>query len=93
ANSSMYDGITSFAEACILAFNQTRKNKIVVSKGLHYQALQVLKTYVKTREEFEVVEVDLDGTITDLEKLENAIDNDTAAVAVQYPNFYGSIED
>ena len=76
ANSSMYDGITSFAEACILAFNQTRKNKIVVSKGLHYQALQVLKTYVKTREEFEVVEVDLDGTITDLEKLENAIGAD-----------------
>jgi hypothetical protein len=35
---------------------------------LYYQALQVLKTYVKTREEFEVVEVDLDGTITDLEK-------------------------
>jgi len=49
ANSSMYDGITSFAEACILAFNQTRKNKIVVSKALHYQALQVLHTYVKTR--------------------------------------------
>jgi len=93
ANSSMYDGMTSFAEACILAFNQTRKNKIVVSKGMHYQALQVLHTYVKTREEFEVVEVDLDGTITDLEKLENAIDDDTAAVAVQYPNFYGSIED
>lgn len=93
ANSSMYDGITSFAEACILAFNQTRKNKIVVSKGLHYQALQVLNTYVKIREEFEVVEVDLDGTITDLEKLEAAVDDDTAAVAVQYPNFYGSIED
>ncbi len=93
ANSSMYDGITSFAEACILAFNQTRKNKIVVSKALHYQALQVLHTYVKTRDEFEVVEVDLDGTITDLDKLEKAIDDDTAAVAVQYPNFYGSIED
>ena len=93
ANSSMYDGMTSFAEACILAFNQTRKNKIVVSKGMHYQALQVLKTYVKTREEFEIVEVDLDGTITDLDKLEKAIDDDTAAVAVQYPNFYGSIED
>ena len=93
ANSSMYDGITSFAEACILAFNHTKKNKIVVSKGLHYQALQVLKTYIKVRKEFEIVEVDLNGTITDLEKLEQAIDDDTAAVAVQYPNFYGSIED
>ncbi|HDA2177180.1 TPA: aminomethyl-transferring glycine dehydrogenase subunit GcvPA [Staphylococcus aureus] len=93
ANSSMYDGMTSFAEACILAFSQTKKNKIVVSKGLHYQALQVLHTYVKTRKEFEVVEIDLDGTVTDLKKLEAAVDDETAAVAVQYPNFYGSIED
>ncbi|CDR60776.1 aminomethyl-transferring glycine dehydrogenase subunit GcvPA [Staphylococcus schweitzeri] len=93
ANSSMYDGMTSFAEACILAFSQTKKNKIVVSKGLHYQALQVLHTYAKTRKEFEIVEIDLDGTVTDLIKLEQAVDDDTAAVAVQYPNFYGSIED
>ncbi|HDJ2953260.1 TPA: aminomethyl-transferring glycine dehydrogenase subunit GcvPA [Staphylococcus aureus] len=93
ANSSMYDGMTSFTEACILAFSQTKKNKIVVSKGLHYQALQVLHTYAKTRKEFEVVEIDLDGTVTDLKKLEAAVDDETAAVAVQYPNFYGSIED
>ncbi|HHA6650064.1 TPA: aminomethyl-transferring glycine dehydrogenase subunit GcvPA [Staphylococcus aureus] len=93
ANSSMYDGMTSFAEACILAFSQTKKNKIVVSKGLHYQALQVLHTYAKTRKEFEVVEIDLNGTVTDLKKLEAAVDDETAAVAVQYPNFYGSIED
>ncbi|HDJ1271672.1 TPA: aminomethyl-transferring glycine dehydrogenase subunit GcvPA [Staphylococcus aureus] len=93
ANSSMYDGMTSFAEACILAFSQTKKNKIVVSKGLHYQALQVLHTYAKTRKELEVVEIDLDGTVTDLKKLEAAVDDETAAVAVQYPNFYGSIED
>lgn len=93
ANSSMYDGMTSFAEACILAFSQTKKNKIVVSKGLHYQALQVLHTYAKTRKEFEVVEIDLDGTVTDLKKLEAAVDDETAAVVVQYPNFYGSIED
>ena len=31
---------------------------------MHYQALQVLKTYVKTRESFEIIEVDLDGTIS-----------------------------
>ena len=93
ANSSMYDGMTSFAEACILAINNKKKNKIVVSSGLHYQALQILHTYAKTRDEFEIIEVDLKGTITDLEKLEQLIDDNTAAVAVQYPNFYGSIED
>ncbi|EIA5099056.1 aminomethyl-transferring glycine dehydrogenase subunit GcvPA [Staphylococcus pseudintermedius] len=93
ANSSMYDGMTSFAEACLLAWGNTKKNKIVVSKGLHYQALQLLNTYSKIREQYEVVTVDLDGTVTDLKKLEAAIDDETAAVAVQYPNFYGSIED
>lgn len=93
ANSSMYDGMTSFAEACLLAWGNTKKNKIVVSKGLHYQALQVLNTYSKIREQYEVVTVDLDGTVTDLKKLEAAIDDETAAVAAQYPNFYGSIED
>ncbi|BBH73974.1 aminomethyl-transferring glycine dehydrogenase subunit GcvPA [Staphylococcus pseudintermedius] len=93
ANSSMYDGMTSFAEACLLAWGNTKKNKIVVSKGLHYQALQVLNTYSKIREQYEVVTVDLDGTVTDLKKLEAAIDDETAAVAIQYPNFYGSIED
>ncbi|WP_330988649.1 aminomethyl-transferring glycine dehydrogenase subunit GcvPA [Staphylococcus pseudintermedius] len=93
ANSSMYDGMTSFAEACLLAWGNTKKNKIVVSKGLHYQALKVLNTYSKIREQYEVVTVDLDGTVTDLKKLEAAIDDETAAVAVQYPNFYGSIED
>ncbi|MBF9281754.1 MAG: aminomethyl-transferring glycine dehydrogenase subunit GcvPA, partial [Staphylococcus lugdunensis] len=55
--------------------------------------LQILHTYAKTRDEFEIIEVDLKGTITDLEKLEQLIDDNTAAVAVQYPNFYGSIED
>ncbi|EIE3619864.1 aminomethyl-transferring glycine dehydrogenase subunit GcvPA [Staphylococcus pseudintermedius] len=93
ANSSMYDGMTSFAEACLLAWGNTKKNKIVVSKGLHYQALQLLNTYSKIREQYEVVTVDLDGTVTDLKKLEAAIDDETVAVAVQYPNFYGSIED
>ena len=41
---------------------------------------------MKVRKDFEVVEVDLDGTVTDLDKLEAAIDDNTAAVAVQYPN-------
>ena len=81
-----------FFEACILAFNHTKKNKIVVSKGLHYQALQVLKTYVKVRE-FEIVEVDLDGTITDLEKLEQVVDDETLCSSSSISNFYGSVED
>ncbi|AKG74020.1 aminomethyl-transferring glycine dehydrogenase subunit GcvPA [Salinicoccus halodurans] len=92
ANSSMYDGPTAFAEAATMAAGKTRKKKVVVSKGVHYQAVEVLKTYCKAQN-IEVVEVGLDGSYTDLEKLDAASDEDTAAVMVQYPNFLGSVED
>lgn len=92
ANSSMYDGPTAFAEAATMAAGKTRKKKVVVSKGVHYQAIEVLKSYCKAQD-IEVVEVELDGSYTDLEKLDAASDEDTAAVMVQYPNFLGSVED
>ena len=91
ANSSMYDGPTAFAEAATMAAGKTRKKKVVVSKGVHYQAIEVLRTYCKAQS-IEVVEVELDGSYTDLTKLDEAADEDTAAVMVQYPNFLGSVE-
>lgn len=91
ANSSMYDGPTAFAEAATMAAGKTRKKKVVVSKGVHYQAIEVLRTYCKAQG-IEVVEVELDGSYTDLTKLDEAADEDTAAVMVQYPNFLGSVE-
>ncbi len=60
ANSSMYDGPTAFAEAATMAAGQTRKKKVIVSKGVHYQAIEVLKSYCKAQG-IEVVEVELDG--------------------------------
>ncbi|WP_411844329.1 aminomethyl-transferring glycine dehydrogenase subunit GcvPA [Salinicoccus sp. HZC-1] len=92
ANSSMYDGPTAFAEAATMSAGKTGKKKVVVSKGVHYQAIEVLKTYCKAQG-IEVVEVELNGSYTDLEKLDAASDEDTAAVMVQYPNFLGSVED
>jgi len=92
ANSSMYDGPTAFAEAATMAAGKTRKKKVVVSKGVHYQAVEVLRTYCKAQD-IEVVEVELDGSYTDLARLDEAADEDTAAVMVQYPNFLGSVED
>src|SRR5699024_1178275 len=61
ANSSMYDGPTAFAEAATMAAGKTRKKKVVVSKGVHYQAIEVLRTYCKAQG-IEVVEVELDGS-------------------------------
>lgn len=92
ANSSMYDGGTSFAEAAMLACGSTRQKKIVVSKAVNNESRDVLKTYAKGQN-LEVVEVDLKDTVTDLDLLKEAVDEQTACVMVQYPNFFGSIED
>lgn len=92
ANSSMYDGGTSFAEAAMLACGHTRNKKIIVSKAVNDQSRAVLQTYAKGQH-LEVVEIDVKDTVTDLDALKAAIDEDTACVMVQYPNFFGSVEE
>ena len=92
-NSGMYDGFNAIAEAANLAIGKVRKaNKILVSKAVHPQGIEVLHTYSEGKE-YHVEEVALDNDITDLADLEAKLDDETAAVIVQYPNFFGSIED
>lgn len=91
ANSSMYDGQTALAEAALLSVNVSRKTKILVSEGVHPEARQVLATYAKGQN-LEVIEVGLKDGLTDQAQLESLVDEDTACVIVQYPNFYGQIE-
>ncbi|MEC0384172.1 aminomethyl-transferring glycine dehydrogenase subunit GcvPA [Bacillus velezensis] len=91
ANSSMYDGGTALAEAAMLASGHTKKKKIVISAAVHPESRDVLKTYAKGQY-IEVVEVPAKNNVTDLEALEHAVCDETAAVIVQYPNFFGQIE-
>ncbi|MDQ6600012.1 aminomethyl-transferring glycine dehydrogenase subunit GcvPA [Bacillus salipaludis] len=92
ANSSMYDGFTSLAEAASLAVASTRRSKVVISKAVHPESRAILNTVAKGQE-YSVEEVSLDTDVTDLEQLKAQVDKGTAAVIVQYPNFFGSIED
>ena len=92
ANSSMYDGATSLAEAAAMAAGSTRRNKIIVAHAVHPESREVLRTSVKGHN-LELVEVGTKNGVTDLEALKNAVDDQTAAVIVQYPNFFGLIED
>lgn len=93
ANSSMYDGATALAEAASLAVAASKKrNKVLISQAVHPEARQILKTVAKGQH-YKVEEVELAGEITDLEKLASRLDEQTAAVIIQYPNFFGSIED
>lgn len=92
-NSGMYDGFNALAEAANLAIGKVRKsNKILVSKGVHPQGVENLKTY-SFGKEYAVEEIELAGDSTNIEDLKEKLDAETAAVVVQYPNFFGSIED
>ncbi|WP_430482270.1 aminomethyl-transferring glycine dehydrogenase subunit GcvPA [Rossellomorea marisflavi] len=92
ANSSMYDGGTSLAEAAMLSAGQTRRKKVLVSAAVHPESKDVLRSYAKGQY-IDVVEIPHKDGVTDLEGLEHLIGDDVAAVIVQYPNFFGRIED
>jgi glycine dehydrogenase subunit 1 len=92
ANASMYDGSTALAEAALLAVRLKERNKIVCSRAIHPEYRQVLKTYLMCFHA-EIVEIDTPEGITPIEELKKLIDDKTAAVLIQNPNFFGCIED
>lgn len=91
ANSSMYDGGTALAEAAMLSTGQTKRKKVLISGAVHPESKEVVKTYAKGQY-IEVVEVPHKDGVTDLEALEELMNDEVAAVIVQYPNFFGRIE-
>jgi glycine cleavage system P protein (glycine dehydrogenase) subunit 1 len=92
ANASLYEGPSSVASAAYLAIGATGRRRLVVSRGLHPHSRETLVTYARGFGA-EVVEVGLDGGLTDARELEAALDGDTAALFVQNPNFLGAVED
>ncbi len=92
SNASMYDGASATAEAVLLATRATNREKVVVSAALHPEYRKVLATYLaSTGDEIVTVPYGPDGR-TDLEALDAAVDDRTAAVVVGYPNFFGVID-
>ncbi|WP_181152990.1 aminomethyl-transferring glycine dehydrogenase subunit GcvPA [Paenibacillus sp. AR247] len=92
ANASMYDGATALAEAGSLASAATKRKQLLVSSTVHPEARQVVRTYAKGLG-LEVVEVPSANGVTNLAELAEAVSDQTAAVLVQSPNFFGAIED
>ncbi|MFA9559411.1 aminomethyl-transferring glycine dehydrogenase subunit GcvPA [Evansella sp. AB-rgal1] len=92
ANSSMYDGPTALAEAAMMSAGHTKKKTILVSKTVHPESRAVLKSNAKGQN-LTVVEIDEKDGVTDLDHLSEQYGDDTACVVVQYPNFFGNIED
>lgn len=89
ANASMYDGSTATAEAVLMAKRLTRRDNIIVSGGLHPHYRDVVRTYLGDGPDLTCLEASPEGQgdIVDL------IDENTAAIVVQTPDFYGHLRD
>ena len=93
ANASMYDGSTAMAEAVLMAERVTKRTKVVASAAIHPQYLEVAHTYVQHAGiELQQALYCTDTGATLPESL-TALDEGTAAIVVQSPNFFGCIED
>jgi glycine dehydrogenase subunit 1 len=93
ANASLYEGPSSVASAAYLALGARKgRRRLVVSRGLHPHSRQTLETYSRGFGA-EVAEVGLSDGLTSAEELAAALDDQTAAVFVQNPNFLGAIEE
>ncbi len=91
SNASLYDGASAAAEAVLMAMRATRRSRVVVSGALHPHYREVVRTYLSGLEA-EWVEAGRaeDGRTQDLAALLN---DETACVLLQQPNFLGAVED
>ncbi len=94
ANASMYDGSTGAAESVLMACRVTGRQGAVVARTVHPEYREVMATVTK-HQEIPITEVGYVAETgrVDLAALDNAITSETAAVLIQSPNFFGTIED
>ena len=92
SNASHYDGATALAEAALLALNVAagKRSKIVLSPGVHPQYRSVVKTYLRGAHTATVLGDE--DSAAGLERLKGLLDEDTAALIIQNPNFFGQCE-
>jgi glycine dehydrogenase subunit 1 len=92
SNASLYDGGTACAEAAMMALRVTGRNRIIVDGCVNPFSRQVLKTYLFNLD-VEIIEIaPLNGELNRAE-LCAVLDETVAAVLVQNPNFFGTIDD
>ncbi len=93
ANASMYDGSTGAAEGLMMAVRVTGRHKSVIATSVHPEYREVITTYARHQGmPLATVSYAKNGRV-DLEALDKAVDNETAGVLIQSPNFFGVIED
>ena len=95
ANASMYDGASGAAEAVLMARRIKRRPHIVLSSALHPEYTETIRTYVRGLDDegmLSLAPIAADGR-TDWQAAKELMSDQTAAMLVGYPNFFGCVED
>lgn len=90
SNASVYDGSTALAEAVMMCTGGKR-NKVLVSEGVHPQHMEVLETWCRFCG-VELATIPLTDHKTPVDTLESLLDEETGAVVLQNPNYFGTLE-
>lgn len=92
SNASLYDGGSATVEAVLLCMSVTKRSKVVTTASVHPEYRQIIETYF-AHLDAELVTVGSPDGIVSIEELEATVDDNTACVLLQQPNFFGCIED
>ncbi len=92
SNSSLYDGGSAVAEAVLMAMSVNRRpGRVLIAASVHPDYRQILATYLANLD-VELVVLQTPGGTLDPETLRTAIDDRTACLLLQQPNFFGCVE-
>jgi len=93
ANASVYDGASAVAEGVLMAQRLKGGKKCLLARTVHPEARFVTRTYTRPSAlELREIPYRAEGS-TDLDALRDLIDEETSAVVLQQPNFFGCLED
>jgi glycine dehydrogenase subunit 1 len=92
SNASLYDGGTALYEAIMMAVRLTGRKKIIVDSGVSLIYRTMLYTYTSNLS-IEFVETPVVHGQSCREDIYKNLDDKTAAVIVQNPNFFGAVDD
>jgi len=93
SNASMYEGASATAEAILMAHRITGRSEVVVARAVHPEYRQVAHTYGAQVNLVFREAAFTEAGVTDLAAVQQACGPQTACLVVQYPNFFGGVED
>ena len=92
SNASLYDGGSAAAEAVLMAVHATGRNRVVTAVSVHPEYRQALATYLANLG-IELVTLDASDGVVSMDELAAEVNNQTACVLIQHPNFFGCLEE